>query len=1451
MPDFYINAVGPADRPAGRTVVVPQQELGFITNETLHEVLVPEALNSGNVVDIYQMREDDFLEPQAVEVTYKDASGRPVSEVVFTDQLLPGNKPRLVVSVDSVAAMHRAISVLTRKVDNLTVTLKSCREHYYKELIFLRHGRAPEDNEVRWFLPSSYQDNFTRANVERALAAKALQRDPNLEAKNREIKMLRMELDKMRHAQDPLEDNFTRAKSLMTTLPLDQLMWAIRKAVEAPREREVQFWKKCARVLALRCDVLNLDWSSLLSAPDSATDGQAIDDIMADPEDETPKGSSLALQRELDAVSKQLQQSQSESEALRSELTRMDIEMDTMRSTYPDIKVLQALHHATLEENSTLRMSIQHWKEEVNCAQEEIQTHKQALEEEKERVIELEQKLDSLEEELNDAHVAVANADKIPRDDAASGRVQRQRSTDSQPDSNSRGQARGAAAAGGSSRKSRLGTGGRGLSEASEVVDGLDEDAAAAAARRLAATPASDEEAAKGVEEAPEESSLSNPSALRSALTRKSVTQGGSASSSPSRETSQSPRKRRLKDVADRVKAVTIFSSKGLKKGGKSAATMRKTTSDGGSEAGGETGEESSEKPKTRRRTLRASTLGDLSRLQTPEPSERLRPSGSRATTQLLSRGGPRASVKDTRPRRNQKTMLTVELSDYLAKTGSGSDAEDGVASQGSGASLERAGSPFGRQDSARSEHSVDSRKHPPPRRSVVVEVERCEAFAQTRMPACKLETPVQTLLSFDDEGSSWRVLDLEDVRMEPDESRYGEEKRRWTNGKFYKYNDFRELYFDDVFGKSEEADESDFEVIWATSAMASGSKKASPASLRLARGLKAANGLVDRLEKALLQWCTTYSEAYQPATPASPAHVRTALDPASPGKAGLGFRKSTRAVTAALKKLPPGVSEKDKDALQTVFDFLDEKALAPHALKDEASHAAGDGPSSPHQKKLAAMVKSRKAVLKVAKALGPKSADNVLTGKAGLPPIQDSAADSEAPADKADKATAIAKIAFSLPGGDTDAKANSLQSRMKSIVKDKKFNKHSGMATDNTGPAGRRGSRHGSEDLARPSGPVGRRSFRRGSEDLAQPHKPSVFVPRASMDGGIGTTAQQPESPASARPVARRSTITSSPQSVEKASPRLGIGPSEFKDAAEAEEEAELHGAAAATTKRRLSRPTSASSIEPRSEHHSDLGGISHCTSDFGADFEDPFDEEAAFVNQELSSQALMESTSLERDLCREDLSRASEFTLEASTREPSALAFHSTSFETPSPDVPAVTVSTVRRATLNHIEQEAPQGSEEYALSRSVDDDPLSLSSTAAAGRPGPFSRDFVNWDKAQSVIRQPPKSPVPPRPATSMGLTGPKGNWFARQAQGGDSNVSAAALLSEAAAKGSLPTSPPSSSSPPGLQLGPAAAAKSKAPDLALSGSAAVPKLPPTPSPPSSGRKSTRHGTSRRQC
>ncbi len=65
-----------------------------------------------------------------------------VREIVFVDPLMKDKGTRVCVSAAAVKAMKKAIAVLARKTDNLVLTLKSCREHYYKEPARAFRGKA-------------------------------------------------------------------------------------------------------------------------------------------------------------------------------------------------------------------------------------------------------------------------------------------------------------------------------------------------------------------------------------------------------------------------------------------------------------------------------------------------------------------------------------------------------------------------------------------------------------------------------------------------------------------------------------------------------------------------------------------------------------------------------------------------------------------------------------------------------------------------------------------------------------------------------------------------------------------------------------------------------------------------------------------------------------------------------------------------------------------------------------------------------------------------------------------------------------------------------------------------------------------------------------------------------------------------------------------------------------
>ncbi|CAK8994841.1 unnamed protein product [Durusdinium trenchii] len=156
-----VDAPGiPAEKRLGRRV---DEETCFISDQKIAQALQPSLLNGGNLVDVFQHREDDFEAVETIEVFYTTSAGEKVHELVFAEnaeRTVTG--PRILVSANRVNTMHRAISVLSRKVDNLTTTLRVCREHYYKELFSLRHGRQPtEDHEKFWFTPQAYQDTVS------------------------------------------------------------------------------------------------------------------------------------------------------------------------------------------------------------------------------------------------------------------------------------------------------------------------------------------------------------------------------------------------------------------------------------------------------------------------------------------------------------------------------------------------------------------------------------------------------------------------------------------------------------------------------------------------------------------------------------------------------------------------------------------------------------------------------------------------------------------------------------------------------------------------------------------------------------------------------------------------------------------------------------------------------------------------------------------------------------------------------------------------------------------------------------------------------------------------------------------------------------------------------------------------------------------------------------------
>jgi hypothetical protein len=190
------------------------KEEAFLSDLSKQQLIDPRHLNSGVLQDIYAERDDDFIEPESLEVTYKQ-DGRVVNEIMFVE-LLHGSdmdSPRIIVSVKAVKAMHRAIAVLTRKLDNVLITLRSCRHHYYKELTHLRdvqglteRGALGKDSDVvakhmaQFFSPGQYQDEVTVELFQERLQEATMELEERLLQRQKEISKLQSRLTRWRRA---------------------------------------------------------------------------------------------------------------------------------------------------------------------------------------------------------------------------------------------------------------------------------------------------------------------------------------------------------------------------------------------------------------------------------------------------------------------------------------------------------------------------------------------------------------------------------------------------------------------------------------------------------------------------------------------------------------------------------------------------------------------------------------------------------------------------------------------------------------------------------------------------------------------------------------------------------------------------------------------------------------------------------------------------------------------------------------------------------------------------------------------------------------------------------------------------------------------------------------------------------------------------------------------------
>eukprot|EP00920_Eleutheroschizon_duboscqi_P027176 GHVT01066482.1.p1 GENE.GHVT01066482.1~~GHVT01066482.1.p1 ORF type:complete len:385 (-),score=54.49 GHVT01066482.1:1393-2547(-) len=256
-----------SQRVDGDRVEMPLPENAFITERTLKELVDPAALNSSKLTNIYQNREDDFETPLLLEVCYIENDDL-VKEQLLVEPLYMHERPRMCVSAKAVHTMHRAIAILCRKVDNTTLTLRSLRAAYYKELIHLREmlfqkhrrreeGTEFEPKEVVFFDQNRFLDTITIDLLHQKLeqATSSLQDEVDMQkaaAAELEERLETALNDKV--AETPVE-TIRRLSQTIPAQELVQLLYAVAPAeVKAQWEAPLHMFLDAVRAIELDAD---------------------------------------------------------------------------------------------------------------------------------------------------------------------------------------------------------------------------------------------------------------------------------------------------------------------------------------------------------------------------------------------------------------------------------------------------------------------------------------------------------------------------------------------------------------------------------------------------------------------------------------------------------------------------------------------------------------------------------------------------------------------------------------------------------------------------------------------------------------------------------------------------------------------------------------------------------------------------------------------------------------------------------------------------------------------------------------------------------------------------------------------------------------------------------------------------------------------------------------------
>eukprot|EP00429_Kryptoperidinium_foliaceum_P012301 CAMPEP_0176041152 /NCGR_PEP_ID=MMETSP0120_2-20121206/20410_1 /TAXON_ID=160619 /ORGANISM="Kryptoperidinium foliaceum, Strain CCMP 1326" /LENGTH=746 /DNA_ID=CAMNT_0017374553 /DNA_START=34 /DNA_END=2270 /DNA_ORIENTATION=- len=341
--------------------------LACLSESGLRDITAPKSLNGGGLEDVYKMRVDDFEEPQTLEVEYSDGRGGRLREIVFVDPVFADRRPRICVSVDGIQAMHNAISVLSRKVDNLVLTLKGCRSAYYKELASLkeqlyrqslanRMGREYTVRDTSMFDAGQFETRSAQ-ELERQVQEATIELEERLRNSQEEVKRLekrvlileresgRAALEPKRAEKDPRE----MMQLLLAMMNVDTVLLLAKQVLGDTEEH--QFWEAVEGILddlkGIKVNELNQHLEDgkkkmqnlelqLAKALDNKEMRMELDKLKRNLETESEKTKRLTTER--DALAKKatdLQQAVSDmakrSDSLTGENARLKVESEELK----------------------------------------------------------------------------------------------------------------------------------------------------------------------------------------------------------------------------------------------------------------------------------------------------------------------------------------------------------------------------------------------------------------------------------------------------------------------------------------------------------------------------------------------------------------------------------------------------------------------------------------------------------------------------------------------------------------------------------------------------------------------------------------------------------------------------------------------------------------------------------------------------------------------------------------------------------------------------------------------------------------------------------------------------------------------------------------------------------------------------------------------------------------